>query len=91
MCGASDSTSSDLRGPLSSRPMDDLPRPEHEALEELRELLPTVLKETGERSEAALNATLGSKNDEFFDLKNDGKRTSNPPSEVEASVLKFKG
>ena len=38
---------------------------------ELRELLPTVLKETGERSEAALNATLGSKNDEFFDLKND--------------------
>lgn len=39
--------------------------------EQLRELLPTVLKETGERSEAALNATLGSKNDEFFDLKND--------------------
>ena len=38
---------------------------------ELRELLPTVLKETGERSEAALNATLGSKSDEFFDLKND--------------------
>jgi hypothetical protein len=38
---------------------------------ELRELLPTALKETGELSEAALNATLGSKNDEFFDLKND--------------------
>ena len=38
---------------------------------ELRELLPTVLTETGESSEAALNATLGSKNDEFFDLKND--------------------
>jgi hypothetical protein len=38
---------------------------------ELRGLLPIVLKETGETSEATLNATLGSKNDEFFDLKND--------------------
>jgi len=37
----------------------------------LRELLPEVLAETGERDEKSLNATLGSKNDEFFDLKND--------------------
>jgi hypothetical protein len=39
--------------------------------EELHLLLPTVLKETGESTEATLNARLGSKNDEFFDLKND--------------------
>jgi len=39
--------------------------------EELRKLLPAVLEETGEPSEATLNATLGSKNDEFFDLKHD--------------------
>ncbi|MFJ3005788.1 topoisomerase [Pseudomonas fluorescens] len=37
----------------------------------LRELLPQVIAETDFTSEASLNATLGSKNDEFFDLKND--------------------
>lgn len=37
----------------------------------LREMLPAVLKETGLNSEQSLNATIGSKNDEFFDLKND--------------------
>jgi len=37
----------------------------------LRDLLPEVLDETGLDGEASLNATLGSKNDEFFDLKND--------------------
>lgn len=37
----------------------------------LRELLPHVLKEVGLESEQSLNATIGSKNDEFFDLKND--------------------
>lgn len=39
--------------------------------EQLRDLLPTVLQETGVHSEAGLNAILGSKNDEFFDLRND--------------------
>jgi hypothetical protein len=38
---------------------------------ELRELLPKVLKETGRDDEQSLNAILGSKNDEFFDLKHD--------------------
>lgn len=37
----------------------------------LRSMLPAVLKETGLESEQSLNATLGSKNDEFFDLKNE--------------------
>jgi len=39
--------------------------------EKLRTLLPTVLAETGVKSEQQLNAKLGSKNDDFFDLKND--------------------
>jgi hypothetical protein len=38
---------------------------------QLRELLPTVLKKTGIRNEAALNAQLGSRNDDYFDLKHD--------------------
>lgn len=38
---------------------------------ELRDLLPDVLKDTGLASEASLNATIGSKNDEFFDFKNE--------------------
>ncbi|WP_206601866.1 hypothetical protein [Xenorhabdus sp. KK7.4] len=37
----------------------------------LREILPEVLKETGFKNQQSLNATIGSKNDEFFDLKND--------------------
>jgi len=37
----------------------------------LRALLPRVLMETGLRGEQSLNATIGSKNDEFFDLKNE--------------------
>ncbi len=37
----------------------------------LRSILPTVLEETGISSEASLNAKIGSKNDEFFDLKNE--------------------
>lgn len=37
----------------------------------LREMLPEVLEETGFHNELSLNATIGSKNDEFFDLKND--------------------
>lgn len=37
----------------------------------LRELLPQVLQDTGFESEASLNATIGSKNDAFFDLKHD--------------------
>lgn len=37
----------------------------------LRELLPTVLKDLKLESEQRLNAIIGSKNDEFFDLKND--------------------
>jgi hypothetical protein len=37
----------------------------------LREILSNVLEDTGVGSESALNATLGSKNDEFFDLRND--------------------
>ena len=39
--------------------------------EKLREILPKALAETGLRDESSLNATIGSKNDEFFDLKND--------------------
>ena len=39
--------------------------------ERLRELLPTVLKETGLATEASLNAKIGSKADEFIDLKNE--------------------
>ncbi|MEN4535371.1 hypothetical protein [Pantoea agglomerans] len=38
--------------------------------EELRTLLPAVLAETGVVSELSLNAKIGSKHDEFFDLKN---------------------
>ena len=38
--------------------------------EERRQLLPKVLAETGLKNEASLNAILGSKNDDFFDLKN---------------------
>ena len=37
----------------------------------LRELLPDVLKEVELDSEQSLNATIGSKNDEFFDLKHE--------------------
>lgn len=37
----------------------------------LREMLPEVLNEAGFKNEQSLNATIGSKNDEFFDLKND--------------------
>ena len=37
----------------------------------LREMLPDVLEKTGLESEQSLNAKIGSKNDEFFDLKND--------------------
>jgi len=37
----------------------------------LRELLPSVLSELGLESEQSLNAKIGSKNDKFFDLKND--------------------
>ena len=39
--------------------------------EQLRELLPAALEETGMDGEKSLNAMLGSKNDEFFDLRND--------------------
>lgn len=38
---------------------------------ELRDLLPKVLDDTGLSNEASLNAKIGSKNDEFFDLKNE--------------------
>ncbi|HCR0211448.1 TPA: topoisomerase [Enterobacter hormaechei] len=38
---------------------------------ELRDLLPTVLQETGVETEASLNAKIGSKTDDFFDLKNE--------------------
>ena len=38
---------------------------------ELRDLLPTVLQETGVENEASLNAKIGSKTDDFFDLKNE--------------------
>ena len=37
----------------------------------LRALLPDVLDETGLNNEQSVNATIGSKNDEFFDLKHD--------------------
>jgi hypothetical protein len=37
--------------------------------EELRALLPAVLAETGVDTEASLNAKIGSKTDDFFDLK----------------------
>ncbi len=37
----------------------------------LRTLLPQVLKDTGYESEASLNAIIGSKHDDFFDLKHD--------------------
>lgn len=42
-----------------------------ELTEELRALLPTVLKETGFKDEASLNAKIGGKADQFIDLKND--------------------
>jgi len=42
-----------------------------EMKQELRALLPTVLKETGFKDEASLNAKIGGKADEFIDLKND--------------------
>jgi hypothetical protein len=38
---------------------------------QLRDLLPLALAATGLRDEKQVNAVLGSKNDEFFDLKND--------------------
>src|SRR6266568_625478 len=37
----------------------------------LRELVEEVLAVTGFENETVLNATIGSKNDEFFDLKHD--------------------
>jgi hypothetical protein len=37
----------------------------------LRELLPRVLAESGIENEQSLNAKLGSRNDDFFDLEND--------------------
>lgn len=37
----------------------------------LRDLLPKVLADTGIQNEQSLNAIIGSKNDEFFDLKHD--------------------
>jgi hypothetical protein len=37
----------------------------------LRELLPVVIAETGIKSEQSLNALIGSRNDDFFDLKHD--------------------
>ena len=37
----------------------------------LRERLPEVLDETGIESEQSLNALIGSRNDDFFDLKHD--------------------
>ena len=39
--------------------------------EELRSLLPAVLHDVGLASEASLNAKIGSKTDDFFDLKHD--------------------
>lgn len=39
--------------------------------EELRLILPDVLHATGLRNEASLNAKIGSKTDDFFDLKHD--------------------
>lgn len=39
--------------------------------EELRASLPAVLADTGAGSEASLNAKIGSKHDDFFDLKNE--------------------
>jgi hypothetical protein len=38
---------------------------------QLRDLLPTVLKETGFEDEASLNAKIGGKADEFLDLRNE--------------------
>ncbi|PSU64046.1 topoisomerase [Photobacterium phosphoreum] len=38
---------------------------------ELRDILPEVLKTTGVKNEASLNAKIGSKNDDFIDLKHD--------------------
>jgi len=42
-----------------------------EMKDQLRGLLPAVLAETGFADEASLNATIGSKADEFIDLKNE--------------------
>jgi hypothetical protein len=42
-----------------------------EIKEDLRALLPKVLKDTGAVSEESLNAKIGSKHDDFFDLKNE--------------------
>ena len=39
--------------------------------EELRAILPEVLAVTGVKNEQSLNAKIGSKHDDFFDLKND--------------------
>ena len=39
--------------------------------DELRTILPEVLRATGARNEQSLNARIGSKNDIFFDLKNE--------------------
>ncbi|WP_226374501.1 topoisomerase [Pantoea stewartii] len=39
--------------------------------DELRELLPSVLNDTGVENEASLNAKIGSKTDDFIDLKNE--------------------
>jgi hypothetical protein len=38
---------------------------------QLRDMLPTVLKETGVKDEASLNAKIGGKADEFIDLKSE--------------------
>ena len=52
---------------------------------ELRGMLPNVLSDTGLASEASLNAKIGSKIDEFFDLKNE---VINTPQEFRNKWLK---
>lgn len=52
---------------------------------ELRDLLPDVLDDTGLALEASLNSKIGSKNDEFFDLKNE---VVNTPEEFRNKWLK---
>jgi hypothetical protein len=54
----------------------------------LRAMLPTVLKQTGYRAEATLNAKIGSKSDQFIDLKHEVINSSEEFTQLWLQALK---
>jgi hypothetical protein len=54
----------------------------------LRSMLPTVLKQTGYKTEATLNAKIGSKSDQFIDLKHEVINSSEEFTQLWLQALK---